>query len=157
MTRTAIGARPRPPPASTLFPYTTLFRSLELQIGFQLSLHVGAAGELHVFHFRGGIEKEQPLDDHLRMLHLVDRLFLDRSEEHTSELQSLAYLVCRLLLEKKKNTFIPAHDALRHDADCHRRTAPPAPGVYALSLHDALPISRASDRLPAEPSRWRRW
>src|SRR2546425_9653434 len=72
----------RRPPRSTLFPYTTLFRSLE-----RLKL---VGGELHV----ATLGEFVPLD-HVR------------SEEHTSELQSLAYLVCRLLLEKKKNTRPP--------------------------------------------------
>src|SRR2546425_2657014 len=73
----------RRPPRSTLFPYTTLFRSLELnlaQVDFQL---------LRKQHGHGCV---RPLS-HFNLV---------RSEEHTSELQSLAYLVCRLLLEKKK-------------------------------------------------------
>src|SRR5687767_15700446 len=69
----------RRPPRSTLFPYTTLFRSAL----------VGGPDVMNVLRQRpGGIQRE----DALRK----------RSEEHTSELQSLAYLVCRLLLEKKK-------------------------------------------------------
>src|SRR2546425_6097614 len=67
----------RRPPRSTLFPYTTLFRSLS-QRSNQWS---GCAG----LQFCSGQQ--------------------GRSEEHTSELQSLAYLVCRLLLEKKKITY----------------------------------------------------
>src|SRR5687767_15745507 len=72
----------RPPPRSTLFPYTTLFRS------------VLAAG-VHE-RTRARVERDEPLLDQRRELKAA------RSEEHTSELQSLAYLVCRLLLEKKK-------------------------------------------------------
>src|SRR5437763_10567508 len=67
----------RRPPSSTLFPYTTLFRSDEAQRGLRLA-HSGA--RLSLLH-----ERRAP-----------------RSEEHTSELQSPMYLVCRLLLEKKK-------------------------------------------------------
>src|SRR5947209_12320103 len=72
----------RRPPRSTLFPYTTLFRSLLLARGVRIldQLDVEA-------------ERLQLLEQH------VERL---RSEEHTSELQSRQYLVCRLLLEKKK-------------------------------------------------------
>src|SRR5229473_4333188 len=70
----------RRPPRSTLFPYTTLFRSR-----YQPSL---------LLHAVGVIESADRLG---RRFELVAR-----SEEHTSELQSLAYLVCRLLLEKKK-------------------------------------------------------
>src|SRR3712207_8143241 len=66
----------RRPPRSTLFPYTTLFRS-------------GQAGlACYLFRMRG-VERGRPRE-------------LERSEEHTSELQSRQYLVCRLLLEKKK-------------------------------------------------------
>src|SRR5687767_15400973 len=91
----------RPPPRSTLFPYTTLFRSAEPIPGGRrrdrahASRAVGRA-RLPVRAPRAG--------DPARGPHLRDRRFLrrdDRSEEHTSELQSLAYLVCRLLLEKK--------------------------------------------------------
>src|SRR2546425_4634280 len=70
----------RRPPRSTLFPYTTLFRSKQV-IG-KYSDHIS----LPIL-----MEKEEWKDGEN-----------DRSEEHTSELQSLAYLVCRLLLEKKK-------------------------------------------------------
>src|SRR5687767_14061716 len=66
-----------------------------------------------------------------------------RSEEHTSELQSLAYLVCRLLLEKKQD-----HGSLRaaraYSRPTGRRFLSPqvaATNIYTLSLHDALPIS----------------
>src|SRR2546425_6757790 len=72
----------RRPPRSTLFPYTTLFRSDRGARG----AHAAAAGRAHDRRDRAG----------------VPRAGADRSEEHTSELQSLAYLVCRLLLEKKK-------------------------------------------------------
>src|SRR2546425_8174149 len=76
----------RRPPRSTLFPYTTLFRSL-----FPIS-GGGASGCFSL----NLPQRIQRINDFIR--HVEDR----RSEEHTSELQSLAYLVCRLLLEKKK-------------------------------------------------------
>src|SRR5258707_9958018 len=79
----------RRPPRSTLFPYTTLFRSLTgktIMIFVSHQLPVNAPGEPH-----------------------LDRAAVwDRSEEHTSELQSRQYLVCRLLLEKKKKLHL--HD-----------------------------------------------
>src|SRR3712207_8206385 len=78
----------RRPPRSTLFPYTTLFRS-----------HVGGDRE-------GGEEEPRRADDRARRRRARCRLgvrVVVRSEEHTSELQSRQYLVCRLLLEKKKN------------------------------------------------------
>src|SRR2546425_3160677 len=82
----------RRPPRSTLFPYTTLFRSLDAQRDQVAPLGLGELG-------RHGRDERVARDD-FPALHLDRR----RSEEHTSELQSLAYLVCRLLLEKKKKT-----------------------------------------------------
>src|SRR2546430_10362199 len=82
----------RRPPRSTLFPYTTLFRSLAPfadDVALLLRQLVGAVRR-HV----------EP-----RVLRHIDDVLDDRrSEEHTSELQSQSNLVCRLLLEKKKNT-----------------------------------------------------
>src|SRR2546429_6274423 len=99
----------RRPPRSTLFPYTTLFRS---------GLH--GIATLHALHGLGQL--------------LVGGA-PDRSEEHTSELQSRLHLVCRLLLEKKKKTTIAqapptnymaySHDECRHP--CCRRRAPRKP------------------------------
>src|SRR2546425_6857660 len=88
----------RRPPRSTLFPYTTLFRSLSGSgIAFLMKQRLKAHGYLHS---RFAPERfSQALSTKTR------------SEEHTSELQSLAYLVCRLLLEKKKNT---PHGCPRH-------------------------------------------
>src|SRR2546425_2051308 len=93
----------RRPPRSTLFPYTTLFRSSgEGRRG----AHAVDLGGVHLHLHRqpsGGLGHEQPGSV------LPDRqpLHQPRSEEHTSELQSLAYLVCRLLLEKKKKKQLP--------------------------------------------------
>src|SRR2546425_6943012 len=82
----------RRPPRSTLFPYTTLFRSVPVMAPVILSvLLLGTMVSLQTF------EVEQVLGLPFRFF-----VFSTRSEEHTSELQSLAYLVCRLLLEKKK-------------------------------------------------------
>src|SRR5436190_13008376 len=75
----------RRPPRSTLFPYTTLFRSLSA--GSPSLRKMGEDGEKELF-FCGQPEMKIPF----------------RSEEHTSELQSHSDLVCRLLLEKKKET-----------------------------------------------------
>src|SRR6185437_4721133 len=91
----------RRPPRSTLFPYTTLFRSPLRPIFADRRDEIAAD--------------------------LRTQVITTRSEEHTSELQSLAYLVCRLLLEKKKIFF------------CFNATA--TTEIYTLSLHDALPIS----------------
>src|SRR5699024_11518888 len=77
----------RPPPRSTLFPYTTLFRSLidEMSLGLATVVFMRLLPIVQQFAENG-----------------VGELLHDRSEEHTSELQSRFDLVCRLLLEKKK-------------------------------------------------------
>src|ERR1035438_8749397 len=91
----------RRPPRSTLFPYTTLFRSVSDQ----------DEGDVTLFHLAGELGQ-----------------IGNRSEEHTSELQSLRHLVCRLLLEKK----IIAILVFFNDTATTE--------IYTLSLHDALPI-----------------
>src|SRR5437762_7563347 len=77
----------RPPPRSTLFPYTTLFRSADGRVGHS---------------------RVADLDRRERLAQRLPEIpeAVERSEEHTSELQSPMYLVCRLLLEKKKITVI---------------------------------------------------
>src|SRR2546425_2322867 len=87
----------RRPPRSTLFPYTTLFRSIPpRRVTVRLWLVRGdTASSRQVI----DLVPETP---GRRVSFRLGREKLDRSEEHTSELQSLAYLVCRLLLEKKK-------------------------------------------------------
>src|SRR3712207_7509394 len=85
----------RRPPRSTLFPYTTLFRSdrarrVRLTTGYSLP------------HATSSHEPVRRSRANWRSRDLRQRELYDRSEEHTSELQSRQYLVCRLLLEKKK-------------------------------------------------------
>src|SRR3712207_8420616 len=84
----------RRPPRSTLFPYTTLFRSDRHGGGQRGAEEIGGllADGPHAHRPTRGLDAAAEGED------LVD----DRSEEHTSELQSRQYLVCRLLLEKKK-------------------------------------------------------
>src|SRR2546427_6140778 len=88
----------RRPPRSTLFPYTTLFRSGEDQRDGQPGRRAGAAGGAGVRARRGPGTREPGRALRARAAALAPR----RSEEHTSELQSQSNLVCRLLLEKKK-------------------------------------------------------
>src|ERR1017187_8626185 len=119
----------RRPPRSTLFPYTTLFRSR--------------------------IARKRVIDQSFQDTGVFAHIH--RSEEHTSELQSPMYLVCRLLLEKKRGfRQRPAHAVGHHvgiqeGVACHgARDAPygfhfffndtATPEIYTLSLHDALPI-----------------
>src|SRR2546425_9685852 len=86
----------RRPPRSTLFPYTTLFRSAYL---FHFSYLNRPSSSFFTSCFR------KPSSFIFLILLLAGDVEI-RSEEHTSELQSLAYLVCRLLLEKKKNIYL---------------------------------------------------
>src|SRR2546427_9318304 len=78
----------RRPPRSTLFPYTTLFRSINT---------LNASTYISVVEHPPVPPEQQPLAQ-------MNQVSPDRSEEHTSELQSQSNLVCRLLLEKKKKT-----------------------------------------------------
>src|SRR2546427_9600781 len=93
----------RRPPRSTLFPYTTLFRSLFRSRG----VDQGVAAEPH----RGQRVHEEEGDAH-RRAPFPDKS--KRSEEHTSELQSQSNLVCRLLLEKKKKKKITQRISKTH-------------------------------------------
>src|SRR5436305_10038958 len=81
----------RRPPTSTLFPYTTLFRSIGCLVARRI------------------LEAELKTDPELR---------LSRSEEHTSELQSRPHLVCRLLLEKKKGSMQSCNSPIRTSPSC---------------------------------------
>src|SRR5258707_1993719 len=90
----------RRPPRSTLFPYTTLFRSFASPGTQVLPCAVQRAGEEGTRTNSRG------------------RRTPGRSEEHTSELQSRQYLVCRLLLEKKKQPASMQYGLHVHDADC---------------------------------------
>src|SRR3712207_7927023 len=92
----------RRPPRSTLFPYTTLFRSL---LGCKVYLHTAYGIALSAFSFSQLFfyELNQLVAYGLYICGLFLLKKIKRSEEHTSELQSRQYLVCRLLLEKKKN------------------------------------------------------
>src|SRR3712207_8106118 len=90
----------RRPPRSTLFPYTTLFRSLAPRV-----LATRMVREYAEEHYRAVARRADRLTsgDHSAVRQLATwRARVRRSEEHTSELQSRQYLVCRLLLEKKK-------------------------------------------------------
>src|SRR5258706_8536621 len=100
----------RRPPRSTLFPYTTLFRSLELlDVIEHLRAVAGDAGVVpQALRSEDGVRPAVAEADHggaavrLRLPAQPGERVGERSEEHTSELQSLTNLVCRLLLEKKK-------------------------------------------------------
>src|SRR5687767_12017155 len=150
------------PTRSTLFPYTTLFRSGQRRAGIHLRQRrqvPGVARGRDDVHPRGGCVGHRHSRRHLTGPPVGPL----RSEEHTSELQSLAYLVCRLLLEKKKNTHTststtPASldtpcPSFSHGTATHE--------IYTLSLHDALPIWTTAgwDSLTSAPAstRSRAW
>src|SRR5262245_62180381 len=94
----------RRPPGSTLFPYTTLFRSEDEELQRRVAVKIlgreraqdPAAKTRFLREARAAAAIEH---ENVVPIHMLDR---GRSEEHTSELQSLRHLVCRLLLEKKK-------------------------------------------------------
>src|SRR3712207_8364830 len=93
----------RRPPRSTLFPYTTLFRSVHVDgesVKSCTLLALQADGS-QVTTIEGLAKPDGTL-------HPMQEAFRERSEEHTSELQSRQYLVCRLLLEKKKKNLQPS-------------------------------------------------
>src|SRR3712207_7561340 len=98
----------RRPPRSTLFPYTTLFRSRPggraLRRGADPGLSTGERLRLLPDSRAPAARRGRP-----------GRLGLRRSEEHTSELQSRQYLVCRLLLEKKKITYVESTNEIQTD------------------------------------------
>src|SRR2546430_11156781 len=97
----------RRPPRSTLFPYTTLFRShVDVPLGHDLQRyrvdHLDSVAEVQPFVVVGLAEPTRHQFDQFRTVQRQQ--FHRRSEEHTSELQSQSNLVCRLLLENKKKT-----------------------------------------------------
>src|SRR2546426_4434515 len=88
----------RRPPRSTLFPYTTLFRSHAADLRVRRPQESDAASGRRVSHHHAGVDRPARVERLRRRVPDSAR----RSEEHTSELQSPCNLVCRLLLEKKK-------------------------------------------------------
>src|SRR5688572_21572585 len=103
----------RQQPSSTLFPYTTLFRSGQRRLGVLLDCAIGERER--------EILAGRPQGGEILEVRTVRRTGLARSEEHTSELQSQSNLVCRLLLEKKKRGNQPRRPLLpvRRRAQAH--------------------------------------
>src|SRR2546422_7722445 len=97
----------RRPPRSTLFPYTTLFRSRAAQAGHARRERVPLTGSVHTEGREGRDARDRRGGR--------GRRDLLRSEEHTSELQSRLHLVCRLLLEKKKKNQSSRPRTVRHE------------------------------------------
>src|SRR3712207_7241956 len=92
----------RRPPRSTLFPYTTLFRSDPKVCEREYDILRRTKKSKY-------FPKVYDVGENFIVREMVHGQRLDRSEEHTSELQSRQYLVCRLLLEKKKQIYITLH------------------------------------------------
>src|SRR5258708_4810777 len=128
----------RRPPRSTLFPYTTLFRSacsrssLRHEFRFLQFLRCRFPVENAIVQ-DNGLEFHRHFGDRLRV---TEEQISARSEEHTSELQSPDHLVCRLLLEKKKTRRLCRLYHIRFFFFNDTATTE----IYTLSLHDALPI-----------------
>src|SRR5256885_624536 len=132
----------RRPPRSTLFPYTTLFRSLQPRlVRTRVALAERGDQEAGRGHQLERDEQHQEVARG-RHRHAAEECREDqevvRSEEHTSELQSPCNLVCRLLLEKKKTRTLAFCFFFFNDT--------PPTEIYTLPLHDALPISSTPPR-----------
>src|SRR3712207_6898765 len=97
----------RRPPRSTLFPYTTLFRSPKLVVVDPRPTPAAQRADVHLALKNG---TNMVLMNGLLRETIANGWYDERSEEHTSELQSRQYLVCRLLLEKKKKN----HRRVKH-------------------------------------------
>src|SRR5256885_5428399 len=126
----------RRPPRSTLFPYTTLFRSqLAAECGGTLGLLMRAARYQGQPTWADVQWEVQSLKSKVQGPRSDDFRFWARSEEHTSELQSPCNLVCRLLLEKKKNTIVTIliclHPGIRRSHSPH---------IPTYRSHPQLPI-----------------
>src|SRR3712207_5989397 len=145
----------RRPPRSTLFPYTTLFRS-SYALPRRSRGRPRARPGVRVTRrrlSRGARSRRRRARCGQPCLRATGR---PRSEEHTSELQSRQYLVCRLLLEKKKKykklDYIPIYLFLVLFFFFFNDTA--TTEIYTLSLHDALPIFvRATSAVSGSPAR----
>src|SRR2546425_6421548 len=132
----------RRPPRSTLFPYTTLFRS---DVGGPRARaadpvpprHVGReldVGSLPQLLRRARLHRSEEHTSELQSLaYLVCRLLLEK--KHTSELQSLAYLVCRLLLEKKKTQAMATPHQRRRRTQIPRQNKDTTPSLIQRTQH----------------------
>src|SRR5256885_5086402 len=138
----------RRPPRSTLFPYTTLFRSVGRRLPVRLTLPGGlralrcASTRCERWVLRAQRRGHRCLPHRGAALH-------HRSEEHTSELQSPCNLVCRLLLEKKKLTIAsPARSALAaiRDLRSGRVVAAGVPGPHRIDRLRGLACEKGDDR-----------
>src|SRR5256885_12980479 len=151
----------RRPPRSTLFPYTTLFRSRETMdhaVAFAETGHLCLA-TLHANSANQALDRVINFFPEERRQQLLMDLSLNRSEEHTSELQSPCNLVCRLLLEKKKTIFtvrlasfvaayhLPPHATQRTTSPCLVDRPPCIITCYYRTKASALLHTNSTDVL----------
>src|SRR2546430_3212297 len=150
----------RRPPRSTLFPYTTLFRSDQTLQAINSFLQVRSADATYVLLKTARVPVLRPDPVHLSVPGLDIEVAKEcsgirRSEEHTSELQSQSNLVCRLLLEKK-NRFPPAatiSQILTDERSAHHRSGKNHPAKTGRLAR--IFAGRSDDRRAAGNSNWR--
>src|SRR2546430_12799183 len=132
----------RRPPRSTLFPYTTLFRSLLItpNLAKALRLFRPRFGEPILLWADAVCINQKDDEEKIQQMKLMGRIY-KRSEEHTSELQSQSNLVCRLLLEKKKRIDDMLHVMMFFDLSSHN---------HPIHLHHIRSNSRPFNALLAE-------
>src|SRR2546429_3660584 len=135
----------RRPPRSTLFPYTTLFRSHAARgmIKRRWGRIVNITSIVGIYGNKG---QSNYTASKAGLIGFTKSVSKERSEEHTSELQSRLHLVCRLLLEKKKKNELSTHDDAfeRHDL----RPARVVVGVCAVVACDAVQVDALSAVFP---------
>src|SRR5690348_17400453 len=127
------------PPRSTLFPYTTLFRSYRQMFGedYVPGPHIQAAYK-YVRNHKWYLEPRMVTVNDLYAFDPSAVVKMDRSEEHTSELQSPVHLVCRLLLEKKKKHVTRVRGSIKTAVFLRRRIIPTCIFINNMS-HKATP------------------
>src|SRR5256886_8079354 len=147
----------RRPPRSTLFPYTTLFRSIQEELSNDHDFQEEYYEKYHKYTYLIDQVKKVASSKRTRDYDRYDMEAQDRSEEHTSELQSQSNLVCRLLLEKKKQkhyklliiVLCPRFAAIRpHPDPCAHPDIRLQPEVPAVCPHPDSAMLRPSSSTP---------
>src|SRR5258708_1071008 len=132
----------RRPPRSTLFPYTTLFRSAKECLAMEYGKSRRSPFPPRMLSGFLCHDLSLPCDEPLIIISKTNFCQTNRSEEHTSELQSPDHLVCRLLLEKKKKSYPLSRTSISAVLTFFFFNDTATTEIYTLSLHDALPICK---------------